>query len=817
MDTQSAETPSHSHKVLPVNTLLLCSIFFARVGKLFNCFVFRISYMMESGASASSRIFYAAFAANPYPSEEHRVDPKDDTSKPFNRIHLSCEHFREQLAGLADRATDRSLTSDVVRNLWFLSISQASDVSKVSSSQHGGLSGSEGTMTLSLEEHTPASGPLDYVAVSYCWLRDAMWFADLHLGRSAVHARGKQVVDAEPADVLYRASSYAIRHKIPRIWIDQYCIDHTDPADKATQIQNMDIVYQHSARPVAVLETCIEMQDQLDAFAKIFRAEELRGQELDDLEEVLSMLAEDAWFKRAWTLQEAVAAGTNMILLIGCPPGLIKPNLIDRGGCVEPPSFSADIEVELSGLLDAMITARMMIEECLATDEYNSETAVSISNLADKIYNFLPNVLSRDFVPGEKMLDLPLNRQICTAAEVVNLLQPRLNSIFSDRLAILGNMCNYKIRLPASCIDENGASFSTCVFALAILNGDTSLLGRYTDPYSRSYLSRDGSNSGGLYRQVSDLAYEVFGFSWGPPPTAALRNIEYFNQHDEIYHLQPSTLSRDGLCINGVLWLMDERIALPRTHGAFAPAWQREVLPLDFASDAALTVSELDDRVQPMAQRFICALLEELAQTGYRDLARTLWSYFQPRVSRYKDQRSRKGPFLYSFEDVFERRSVSATEIIRRAHLHRVLLSELGDSGIPTIMRTIMAQVLESGTLLCGRPVRGGRARVYFEECAAGDLVLTPWTALGDAACFSSVYRSQAVSWKVRRSGCERPQGQEILQSTGRRRGIYRMDDLASEIYVLKCDGCSVRDEAGQIGPLMLESPCKGCSRSDER
>ena len=714
------------------------------------------------------------------------MDPNDDTSKPFDQIHLSSEHFREQLALLADRATSRSLTSDVVRTLRFLTISQACDVSKVSDSQYSGLSGSEDTTILSLEERGPSSGSLDYVAVSYCWLRDAEWFDDLHLGRIAVHARGKQLLNAEPADVLYRASSYALRHRIPRLWIDQYCIDQTDSADKATQIQNMDIVYQYSARPVAVLETCIETQDQLDAFAKVFRAEELRKQELDDLEAVLSMLAEDAWFARAWTLQEAVAAGTNMILLIGCPPGLIKPNLIDRGGGVEPPSFSADIEVELPGLLDAMVTTRIMMEEFLATDEHDSETVVSVSNLADEIYKFLPNFLSRDFIPGEKISDFHLDRQTCTAAEAVNLLQPRSNSIFSDRLAILGNMCDYKIRLPGSCVDKDGASFSTCVFALAILNGDTSLLGRYTDPYSQSYLSRDGSNSEGLYRQVSDSAYEVFGFSWGPPPTAALRNIEYFHTHDEIYHLRPSKLSRNGLRIDGVLWLMDERIALPHTHKAFAPAWQQEVLPLDFASETALTVSELDDRVQPVAQQFICALLEELADMGYCALTRTLWNYFQPRVSRYEDQRSRKGPVMYSFEDVFERRSVSAPEIMGRTHLQPVLLSELGDGDIPTIMRTIMTQVLESGTLLCGRPVHGGRARVYFEECAIGDVVLTPSTALGDAACFSSVYRSQAVSWKVKRSGCELLQGHEILQSTGRRRGIYRMDDMTSEVYVLE-------------------------------
>ena len=735
---------------------------------------------MEAEQDGTDRVFYAAYAARPYPSEDYGVDSKDDTSKPFNRIHQTPERFRQQLVELASRSFVRTSTPETVRNLRFLSVQQCGNDSVARANGPDEALGTQrtaaGELRLTLKEHRSSIDPVDYVAISYCWSRDKTgWFTELRLASVPVQLRGDMLAAAEPADVLYRASSFVRRHDVDHIWIDQFCIDQTDPQDKAANIQNMDIVYQRSVHPVAILESFVEMQAQLDAFAKLFTPEELREHELEDLEEVLSVLRDDAWFTRAWTLQEATAAGTNMILLIGCDPSLDKPSFFGS----EP----VDVEVELPGLQMAMMTARLMMEDFLAREDSDITTATSISNLADEIFNFLPSFTPRDFVPGEANAETSLERQICTAAETVNFLQQRKNTIFSDRLAILGNMCDYKIRLPGECVDQQGFSFSTCVLAQSILNGDMSLLARYSNPYVKAYLSRDGINSIGLPGQISDSPSRMFGFSWGPPPTAALRNIEFYNTHDEIYQIRPATLTVEGLQVKGVLWQMDGVVELPRTRAEHAAAWEEVIKSLDFKE---LSPAAEDELTYSIAQNFVFSLLDELVSLGNRDLAVTLWHYFQPRSPAKPNRGSRKGAPI-SFESLFHKFSQSAKpKVIGKFQTQPLVLKEFNDMDIPSVQRTIMEQVLEKGSLNCGRAVGAGAGtlRAYFESCQVGDLVFTPSTELGDAACFVSAYRSQAVSWKVSSIG-HLAGKYKILRCDGRRRGIYRMNGLEVQDYIL--------------------------------
>ena len=157
----------------------------------------------------------------------------------------------------------------------------------------------------------------------------------------------------------------------------------------------------------------------------------------------------------------------------------------------------------------------------------------------------------------------------------MNFLQNRGNSIFSDRIAIVGNMCDYKIRLPSRCLDKEGFFYSTCEFTQSILNGDMSLLAKYSDPYAQSHLSRYGYNSIGFPRETVDPTSPKLGFSWGPPPMAALRNIEFYDAHNERYQLRPAPSSLDGLQVRGMLWKMNRKVELPGTHAQYATEWQR--------------------------------------------------------------------------------------------------------------------------------------------------------------------------------------------------------------------------------------------------
>jgi hypothetical protein len=72
-------------------------------------------------------------------------------------------------------------------------------------------------------------------------------------------------------------------------------------------------------------------------------------------------------------------------------------------------------------------------------------------------------------------------RKRYSAARALEILGSRQTSVVSDRIAILGNLCNDKIRLDTAKIYTDEFSFSVCALTVAILNGDMSLLPGFAD------------------------------------------------------------------------------------------------------------------------------------------------------------------------------------------------------------------------------------------------------------------------------------------------------------------------------------------------
>ena len=582
-----------------------------------------------------------------------------------------------------------------------------------------------------------------------------------------------------PTDVLCRASAYALHHGIRHIWIDQYCIDQQDPIDKQEGIQAMDMVYQFASHPVAILESFVETQGELDALAAIFSLEDLRIHQIGDLREILSRLCCDAWFTRAWTLQESTSAGVSMVLMIGYNPTLAKPQHF--GG------LRGEIEVTLYDFQFAMTNVRLWMDNFLSAGLLEDETELNvIFNLADEVFNFFPFMVPNSFERSSA------HRQTCNAAEAVNLLQDRENSVFSDRLEILSNMCNYEVRLDGGVLEMLQCSFSTCVLTLALLNGDMSLLGIYSDPYARSYLARDGKNFSSFSSNTSDLPDQNYGFSWGPSPTGCLRNIEYFETNGKHFQIRPALLSESGLRVKGLLWHMKDLISLPTTHHALAARWEAElkyqrenIAPAGDSFD----LRKEDNRSEPLAQLFIWTLLKELLALNHRDMAITLWNRYQPRKTEDQDNsRRRTDPPLYSLASVFGlQSSIASQAVIAGIQSDSLIVSK--DSVVtekPSILRVIMSQVCGNGTLLCGSPLAEGAAPcVVFESCKEGDLVFTPSTELGDKACTESEYRSQATSWRVTQTGGE-ADGCDVIHCWGRRRGAYRVEWPEEKEYILE-------------------------------
>lgn len=55
-------------------------------------------------------------------------------------------------------------------------------------------------------------------------------------------------------------------------------------------------------------------------------------------------------------------------------------------------------------------------------------------------------------------------------------LKHRDNDRVADKLAILANLCDYTLRLDTVELEKSQKPLSVCIFALAIANGDVSLL-----------------------------------------------------------------------------------------------------------------------------------------------------------------------------------------------------------------------------------------------------------------------------------------------------------------------------------------------------
>ncbi len=111
-----------------------------------------------------------------------------------------------------------------------------------------------------------------YIAVSYFWQRPNLeWFTDrieqpIPIFQAGVGKRPSTV----PPDVLHRSVAYAKHRDINAIWIDQECINQDDYIEKEHGIQTMDIVYQASRQPIAILQYCFKTQIELNVFSSLF-------------------------------------------------------------------------------------------------------------------------------------------------------------------------------------------------------------------------------------------------------------------------------------------------------------------------------------------------------------------------------------------------------------------------------------------------------------------------------------------------------------------------------------------------------------------
>lgn len=77
----------------------------------------------------------------------------------------------------------------------------------------------------------------------------------------------------------------------------------------------MDMVYRDIERSTGLLDVYFDKQSQLDILSCLIEGGNLAPEQVEDLKEVLELIAEDVYFTRCWTLQESSSSALGIELL----------------------------------------------------------------------------------------------------------------------------------------------------------------------------------------------------------------------------------------------------------------------------------------------------------------------------------------------------------------------------------------------------------------------------------------------------------------------------------------------------------------------
>ncbi|KJK73751.1 hypothetical protein H634G_10987 [Metarhizium anisopliae BRIP 53293] len=286
-----------------------------------------------------------------------------------------------------------------------------------------------------------------------------------------------------PPHILRRAIRYAASQGCSLIWVDQECIHQQDRNDKENGIQSMDSVFANSLFPVGILRTRIETQEHLDAVAMFVSNQMQRFGELlmsgglaqapwdtssDPLLreipwtvdqqlwmlETLAIIVSDSWFTRSWITQELICS-SDMVLLFEFDVSLNPAEALESAS-------RGDVQISVKQLLNVIWWAMMPHNLALL-----AEMPEERNNILLVFWKLFP--FTRPIPTGQL-------RNTCTFLSAWNFIQTTHNSRIADRLAIMGNLCNYPMRINSVEAETRSLNFSTCMITQALLNGDLEVL-----------------------------------------------------------------------------------------------------------------------------------------------------------------------------------------------------------------------------------------------------------------------------------------------------------------------------------------------------
>lgn len=693
-----------------------------------------------------------------------------------------------------------------------------------------------------------------HVAVSYCWSRGAKGRESSQSVR-LLRPLKKQRLDQTPLgnvekapydimtsngmrkgrvprDVMDRALRYAANKGLSFIWIDQECIEQDNPVEKELAIQSMHLVYRRSEYPLGLLTARLLHQQHIEAlkFAVRYSYEELVLHDADpetpesrlmpnltaiesfirSFAEVLKIMARDRWLTRGWIMQEMVLAGEKMVFSLLCEPCLVKP---DWGG---------DVEGELHLTLDQLVP---IFDDVLSSDAKAREFDKIIVGMKGRqsigyafhaSYRKLRHITLGTNADGNH--NMWGNYRVCNPLAAVLFLEGRTNSRYGDRIAIVANLCDYAVRLNTTELDELGFGYSTCLFAMMLLNGDITYMIEWAKATNEPRYNTFDTETPSLLREPGWNPLPAF--SWMPAPHASLSlgfryadfidngNLSLATIMDPIMQILEPGFSRQGLHLRGWIWNINQTIILRDFRRQLKRSWP-----------SILEKAEHLDDFTPLAVRvakLVINLFSTLLKADAQDLSMLLWHHL---VLKYLGDWSEHDrdlhmhsrlpkalvPSLSQLETILskltagysgQRKGVLSPQLI----LHLLLARLEERSTTPPELEWIFNLIMAQGSLRWGRKFSSSglgckedqSQAIAIFDCGESSLILTPQMRdpTKDAAQkkqWMRHFRQQPGSWIIEGQHSASIPESDIpnFKTKGMVRGLWRIGDVKPQSYVL--------------------------------
>ncbi|CAI6267911.1 unnamed protein product [Periconia digitata] len=456
--------------------------------------------------------------------------------------------------------------------------------------QHVPLFPNEGPVTCFKIRQIPRSSLIrcrHFVAVSYCWSDADSSTQDAY---NVIDENGKHRRIRATGSVIDRVVNFARENGYRMIWIDQECIDQDDPEVKALAVQAIDLVYLEAHASIGLLRAQLQ-QKHLNALAITFENicdtsfKKRRGitgfkgpcvLDPNTLLEAISFIANDKWNTRAWVLQEAFVSSGNMMLLF--PQ---KTDSRSAGWTMICHEMSlSELVIRLDVIVDCIKCSLRYVVPKLwkhiadaekpkrtqSTQKGGAQSSSDLRTTLKRITLFHPERPARASI-AQFTVNGNRRQMTCSAAAALTYLRLRDCYDKADKLAITANMCGYPLRLNTVELGQRQKSLGTCLIALSLCNGDTSLI---TPEVYRSVPTRSITD---LTRQNSDHE-----FTWNRDFNSRLADVysQSFNTFGST--AAPGTgnrvdIGQSGLGLMGNSWKINRFIECHKLQQKYRESW----------------------------------------------------------------------------------------------------------------------------------------------------------------------------------------------------------------------------------------------------